>query len=231
MNNITMLMASVLMTEQVSSPNLLNLSVNQLDKNIHNQSYQIISQAKAASPKAMRLSHNLRIVPLALKSKVQKSKIKKIREIFTKDIDKLTKLNSTQELKNDLSKRKSLTSQRRDKLVFTRSQKTSFINRQNLLALLTEQNTNDIVVASSQSFNHQKLPHLSFNSSGVSVRVLQRLLVANGYAVKVDGSFGALTESAVKAFQEQQDLTADGIVGTQTWYCLTACSKQQRHFS
>lgn len=222
---MTMLMAGVLMTEQVSSPNLLNLPVIQPDKDMQ-QSYQLISEAKAVSSKAMRLSHNLRIVPLALKSKTQKSKIKKIREIFTKDLDKLTKINYYQDLKNEFSKRKTLTAkQRRDKLVFTQSQKVSVINRQKLI---TDQNSSDTIVASSQSFTNQRLPNLGFSSSGVAVRVLQRLLLANGYAVKVDGTFGALTESAVKAFQAQQNLTADGIVGTQTWHCLTTC-KQQRH--
>ncbi|NJR18280.1 MAG: peptidoglycan-binding protein [Calothrix sp. CSU_2_0] len=65
------------------------------------------------------------------------------------------------------------------------------------------------------------LPMLQFGNSGVSVRVLQRLLVSNGYRIEVDGFFGALTESAVKAFQNQRNLVADGIVGTKTWSELT----------
>jgi murein L,D-transpeptidase YcbB/YkuD len=228
MNNISMLMAGVLMTEQVSSPHLLNLPVIQLDKDMQNQSHQLIAEAKAASPKALKLSQHLRTVPLGLKSKFQKSKITKIREIFTKDFDKLTKVNYSQDFKDEFSKRKSLTAkQRRHKLIFTKSQKGSFLNKQKF----TTEQSNSNIIAISQSFTNQRLPNLGFNSSGVAVRVLQRLLLANGYAVKVDGSFGALTESAVKAFQEQQDLRADGIVGTQTWHCLTMYSKQQRHFS
>ncbi|MEH2413383.1 peptidoglycan-binding domain-containing protein [Nostoc sp.] len=72
-----------------------------------------------------------------------------------------------------------------------------------------------------QKFSSQPLPTVYFGSSGVAVRVLQRLLVSNGYAVRVDGIFGALTETAVKAFQNQQNLGVDGIVGQRTWQALT----------
>jgi murein L,D-transpeptidase YcbB/YkuD len=72
-----------------------------------------------------------------------------------------------------------------------------------------------------QRLRSPSLPMLQFNDSGISVRVLQKLLVSNGYTVGVDGFFGALTESAVKAFQNQRNLVADGIVGTKTWDELT----------
>ncbi|WP_041565296.1 peptidoglycan-binding domain-containing protein [Nostoc punctiforme] len=72
-----------------------------------------------------------------------------------------------------------------------------------------------------QRFSSQPMPTLYFGSSGLAVRVLQRLLVANGYAVRVDGIYGALTETAVKAFQNQQNLGTDGIVGQRTWRALT----------
>ena len=71
------------------------------------------------------------------------------------------------------------------------------------------------------SYN-QRLPNLSFGTSGLSVRILQRLLLANGYAIRVDGNFGALTEIAVKAFQSNRNLTIDGVVGQQTWQQLTS---------
>ncbi|AFY35815.1 peptidoglycan-binding protein [Calothrix sp. PCC 7507] len=61
------------------------------------------------------------------------------------------------------------------------------------------------------------LPNLRFGDSGDAVRVLQRLLLNNRYSVKLDGSFGAVTETAVKAFQNQRNLLADGIVGSRTW--------------
>jgi peptidoglycan hydrolase-like protein with peptidoglycan-binding domain len=49
------------------------------------------------------------------------------------------------------------------------------------------------------------------------VRTLQQLLRARNHPVAVDGDFGPQTEAAVKAFQQSRGLTADGIVGPQTW--------------
>jgi peptidoglycan hydrolase-like protein with peptidoglycan-binding domain len=72
-----------------------------------------------------------------------------------------------------------------------------------------------------QKFSSQPMPTLYFGSSGAAVRVLQRLLVSNGYAMRVDGIYGALTETAVKAFQNQQNLSVDGVVGQRTWRALT----------
>ncbi|KAB8321228.1 peptidoglycan-binding protein [Tolypothrix campylonemoides VB511288] len=72
-----------------------------------------------------------------------------------------------------------------------------------------------------QMYDNQPLPALGFGNSGVAVRVLQRLLLSNGYNVRVDGMFGALTEAAVKAFQNKRSLVVDGIVGQRTWYELT----------
>ncbi|WP_375499043.1 peptidoglycan-binding protein [uncultured Nostoc sp.] len=72
-----------------------------------------------------------------------------------------------------------------------------------------------------QKFSSLPMPTLSFGSSGIAVRALQRLLVSNGYAVRVDGIYGALTETAVKAFQNQQNLATDGVVGQRTWRALT----------
>ena len=40
--------------------------------------------------------------------------------------------------------------------------------------------------------------------------------------VSVDGSYGAATERAVRAFQQKQNLTADGVVGQTTWNSLYA---------
>ncbi|MGJ5672612.1 MAG: peptidoglycan-binding domain-containing protein [Nostochopsis sp.] len=65
------------------------------------------------------------------------------------------------------------------------------------------------------------LPILGFGNRGDAVRVLQRVLRFNGYTVQVDGIFGALTESAVKAFQNRRNLASDGIVGQRTWRELT----------
>ncbi len=65
------------------------------------------------------------------------------------------------------------------------------------------------------------LPVLHFGDEGNAVRVLQRLLLCNLYAIKVDGNFGVLTEAAVKAFQNQHHIDVDGVVGEETWRELT----------
>ncbi|MBW4631995.1 MAG: peptidoglycan-binding protein [Iphinoe sp. HA4291-MV1] len=72
-----------------------------------------------------------------------------------------------------------------------------------------------------QSASSSGLPTLRFGNTGNSVRALQRLLVSNGYFVQIDGVFGALTETAVRAFQSSHGLVADGVVGPRTWSALS----------
>jgi len=57
-------------------------------------------------------------------------------------------------------------------------------------------------------------------SKGADVRRCQKILVEDGYDVSIDGDFGYGTEVAVKDFQKKSGLTADGIVGTNTWNAL-----------
>lgn len=52
-------------------------------------------------------------------------------------------------------------------------------------------------------------------SRGQDVHVLQGCL-----ALHVDGIFGSITEEAVKVFQSEKSLVADGIVGPKTWAAL-----------
>ena len=63
----------------------------------------------------------------------------------------------------------------------------------------------------------QPWPEVRRGANGHPVRTLQHLLRAHGQQVSVDGIFGPLTEGAVKAVQAASGLTADGIVGPQTW--------------
>lgn len=53
-------------------------------------------------------------------------------------------------------------------------------------------------------------------SSGDVVRELQHMLSALGYPLRVDGVFGVDTQTAVKAFQRDHGLVADGVVGPRT---------------
>lgn len=80
----------------------------------------------------------------------------------------------------------------------------------------------DIQLSSRYSTTQRKpMPIIGFGSSGTSVRVLQKLLISNGYGVPVDGVFGPVTEIAVKAFQNRRRLSTDGLVGQKTWSELT----------
>jgi peptidoglycan hydrolase-like protein with peptidoglycan-binding domain len=54
-------------------------------------------------------------------------------------------------------------------------------------------------------------------STGDAVRAVQRLLRVAGHDVEVDGNFGPQTESAIKKFQSQENISADGYVGLYTW--------------
>ena len=58
-------------------------------------------------------------------------------------------------------------------------------------------------------------------STGQLVRNAQGLLLAHGNDPKgIDGQFGPNTKAATQAFQTAEGLTADGIVGPQTWTAL-----------
>lgn len=62
---------------------------------------------------------------------------------------------------------------------------------------------------------------LRSGSRGTDVSDLQRRLNAAGFdAGAVDGVFGTRTDRAVRAFQAARRLSADGVVGSQTWSAL-----------
>jgi peptidoglycan hydrolase-like protein with peptidoglycan-binding domain len=58
------------------------------------------------------------------------------------------------------------------------------------------------------------------------VQTLQYLLRARGHPVAVDGIFGPNTDGAVRAFQQQKNLSVDGVVGPNTWSALIVEVKQ-----
>ena len=90
---------------------------------------------------------------------------------------------------------------------------------------------NDIEIV--RTNNIQSIPQsypgspLKQGDSGTAVFTLQRQLnrITKDYPffgkLTVDGKFGASMTSTVKAFQKQFNLTADGIVGRQTWYKIS----------
>lgn len=63
-------------------------------------------------------------------------------------------------------------------------------------------------------------PIESIGDSGPNVYSIQHLLNARGFTLTADGQFGSTTESKVKSFQSSRGLTADGVVGPNTWEAL-----------
>lgn len=65
-------------------------------------------------------------------------------------------------------------------------------------------------------------PFLRQGSSGDAVSNMQQRLRHLGFDVSVDGNFGPGTCAAIKACQQKNNLTADGVVGPKTWEALWA---------
>lgn len=66
-------------------------------------------------------------------------------------------------------------------------------------------------------------PTLRRGSSGEYVTLLQTKLIQRGYDLQpygADGKYGTKTENAVKAFQRDNGLTADGVCGKNTWSAI-----------
>ena len=78
------------------------------------------------------------------------------------------------------------------------------------------------------------LPTLKRGSKGEFVTLLQTKLANLGYdlgSCGVDGDYGKATEAAVKKFQKDHGLTADGITGKNTWAALESGSTAIQYYS
>jgi murein L,D-transpeptidase YcbB/YkuD len=118
----------------------------------------------------------------------------------------------------------SILAEKREQIIEQIRQKhltTSSLNLASSQEIPTSDRQGAQLLAAYRRYYRQPMPILRFGSSGVPVRILQQLLVSNGYGLKVDGVFGPVTETAVKAFQSQRELLIDGIVGQRTWWELT----------
>ena len=66
--------------------------------------------------------------------------------------------------------------------------------------------------------------NVRLGDTGSGVKQIQAALVAHGYKVSADGTFGLQTAQAVKDFQTKNGLAADGVVGPVTWAKLSGVS-------
>ena len=73
-----------------------------------------------------------------------------------------------------------------------------------------------------QSLNDAVASVLRSGSTGNSVKILQTGLNGKGYPLVADGSFGPRTDAAVRKFQSDRGLRADGVVGPKTWAALVS---------
>lgn len=74
-----------------------------------------------------------------------------------------------------------------------------------------------------KSFINAKVRQVKFGDKNLTVKTLQILLIAKNYNVGkdgADGDYGSNTLSAVRKFQSDNKLCADGIVGADTWKIL-----------
>ena len=65
-----------------------------------------------------------------------------------------------------------------------------------------------------------ELPELRKGCTGKAVRVMQTILLSEGFTLSTDGVFGAHTDTCVRQWQSVHKLAADGIVGAKTWRAM-----------
>ncbi|WP_414578008.1 peptidoglycan-binding domain-containing protein [Anabaena sp. CCY 9402-a] len=196
MNDIVLLMTGVLAIKPTPPSIVPKQPVIQLDNGVKKttsvEPYQLVSSAKITPPEFVPPSESSSNIKLAFNPGNQQSPIKKT--------DLIKDAYSVDEFRNFQAVRVKVPRQPR---------------------IIAQQIRNEIIIARRSQRSIRNVPNLRFGNSGSAVRVLQRLLVANGYTLPVDGVYGALTESAVKAFQVQRNLRVDGVVGPNTWRSLT----------
>ncbi|WP_017314943.1 peptidoglycan-binding domain-containing protein [Mastigocladopsis repens] len=69
---------------------------------------------------------------------------------------------------------------------------------------------------------NKELPVIRKGETGGAVKLLQNILIALDYldSDSRTGNFQEQTDEAVRNFQEENNLTVDGIVGPKTWDLL-----------
>ncbi|MFQ4145937.1 peptidoglycan-binding domain-containing protein [Chlorogloeopsis sp. ULAP02] len=210
MSNIGLLMTGALTTGQPYLPNFSEKSPPQLDKDVKQskQSHliEIVPTTQITPPEFILADGITSVAPIAIAHNSTDGVRKKLHsQSFSNSVKKLKAVNKDTIGKSSRSRQQKYTV-------------ASDLPQQRFKNKPIREKTQVARLSSSTS---KHLPTLHFGNTGNGVRALQKLLASHGYAIQVDGIFGALTETAVKAFQNRRNLAVDGIVGQRTWNQLT----------
>ena len=100
--------------------------------------------------------------------------------------------------------------------------------------LCTKTSGHTVIVLTDGAKAGEKIhPTLRKGDKGADVANLQKLLMQAGYTLPkygADGDFGDECLNAVKAFQKDNKLTVDGIVGAKTWAALLTISTLEKRY-
>ena len=79
------------------------------------------------------------------------------------------------------------------------------------------------ITAASMAMNSFAVELMKNGTRGDDVKEIQEMLISSGYLDgNADGIFGPKTEKAVLAFQQDNGLVPDGVVGMETWTAIGA---------
>ncbi|NWF62587.1 MAG: peptidoglycan-binding protein [Fischerella sp.] len=242
MSDISLLMSGVLKTGQPSQPYVPENSPVQLDNYIKQskQSHlsEVVSKHQITPPEFMLSDGNVPVMPLAIASDALDTSDRLDNDPRFKNISDSANLSESQ--KSQVELEDAVVDSLDDSNVKPEFTPISVVKYKTVVQnphsnqpiylaggelpqrrFRNRQTRSYRQIAKLPRYTGSDLPILRFGYAGNAVRVLQRLLLSNGYAIQVDGAFGALTEAAVKAFQNRRNLASDGIVGQKTWYELT----------
>lgn len=110
--------------------------------------------------------------------------------------------------------------------------KSDYLKAGDILCTKTSGHT-VIVLTDGPKAGEKVYPTLRKGDKGADVANVQKLLMQAGYALPkygADGDFGNECLNAVKAFQRDNKLTVDGIVGAKTWKALLAVPTREKRY-
>ena len=69
---------------------------------------------------------------------------------------------------------------------------------------------------------------VSYGSNSLDVQAMQRYLSQLGYPCATDGMFGSESQAALRRFQQDYGVYADGVCGPVTWTALIGAAENLR---